>query len=106
MIYICWEHQDKYKWYYHKRTVIVGLASGEESIIGQLLFQRLLLILSKHAFYIFYERRVVGETLDFIGMAKSVRNIHDIFYVEIRCENFLMNGKIQVFVNKKIEDNI
>lgn len=38
MIYICWGHQDKYGWYYHKR-IALGLATGKESIIGHLLFQ-------------------------------------------------------------------
>jgi len=90
MIYIDWKHQDM-------GGIIIkeqqSWVFGEESIIGHLLFQRLLLILSKRLLHILRERRV-GEIFDFIRVSKNVRNIHDIFYIEIKCGSFLVNRKI------------
>lgn len=101
MIYICWGHQDKYG-YYHKRTG--DLASGEKSIIRHLLFQRLLPVPSKHAFYTFCERRV-GGVFDFMGVAKNTKNIHNIFFLRWNktlefFEERKKPGSLYTYINK------
>lgn len=49
----------------------MGLASGEESIISHVLFQRLLLVpLETRLLHTFCERRV-GGAFDFVGVAKK-----------------------------------